>query len=43
VFVVTQTRETADDIAKLERFRSAWETYFSTSTDGRGTVLARLR
>ena len=43
LFVVTQPRETVDDIAKLERFRSAWETYFSESTDRRGTVNARLR
>jgi hypothetical protein len=43
LFVVTQPRETADDIAKLERFRSAWETYFSDSTDRRGTVDARIR
>jgi hypothetical protein len=43
LFVVAQPRETADDITKLERFRSAWETYFSDSTDGRGTMNARLR
>jgi hypothetical protein len=43
LFVVTQPRETVDDIAKLERFRSAWETYFSDSTDGRGVVVARIR
>lgn len=43
LFVVTQPRETVDDIAKLERFRSAWETYFSDSTDGRGAVVARIR
>jgi len=43
LFVVTQPRETSDDIAKLERFRSAWEAYFSESTGGRGAVAARLR
>jgi hypothetical protein len=43
LFVVTQPRETAEDISKLERFRSAWETYFSESTGGRGTMIARLR
>ena len=43
LFVVAQPRETADDIAKLERFRSAWETYFSDSTGGRGTVVTSLR
>jgi hypothetical protein len=43
IYLVTQPRETADDIAKLERFRSAWETYFGDSTGGRGTVVARIR
>jgi len=43
LFVVTQPRETLEDIAKLERFRSAWEAYFSDSTGGRGTVVTRLR
>lgn len=43
LFVVTQPRETVDDITKLERFRSAWETFFSDSTDRRGSVDARIR
>jgi hypothetical protein len=43
IFVVTGTQETSDDLAKLERIRSGWETYFSTSTEGRGTMNARLR
>jgi len=43
LFIVTQPRETADDLDKLERIRGAWEAYFRDSTDGRGTVNARLR
>ena len=43
VYVVSQTRETSDDLNKLERLRAAWETFFSTSTSGRGTMAARLR
>jgi len=40
---VAQTRETSDDLTKIERIRTAWENFFSTSTDGRGTMIARLR
>lgn len=43
IFVVAGTRETSAEIAKLERIRGGWETYFSDSTDGRGTMIARLR
>ena len=43
IYLVSQTRESADELAKLERIRAAWETFFSESTDGRGTMAARLR
>ena len=43
LYLVTQTPETSDELGKLERFRSGWEQYFSASTGGRGTMLARLR
>jgi len=43
IYLVAGTPETGDDLAKLEAIRGAWETYFSDSTEGRGTVLARLR
>ena len=43
IYVVAQTRETTDDLNKLERIRAAWETFFSDSTEGRGTMIARLR
>jgi hypothetical protein len=43
VYVVAQTRETSDDLNKLDRLRAAWETFFSASTSGRGTMSARLR
>jgi hypothetical protein len=43
VYVVAQTRETSDELSKLERIRAAWETYFADSTGGRGTMNARLR
>jgi hypothetical protein len=37
------TAETGDDLQKLEAIRSAWEVFFSESTDRRGTMIARLR
>lgn len=43
IYLVAQTPETSADLAKLERLRSAWETFFRDSTDGRGTMNARLR
>lgn len=43
IYVVGQVRETSDDLNKLERIRAAWETFFSDSTEGRGTMIARLR
>ncbi len=43
VYVVAQTRETSDELNKLERIRAAWERFFSDSTGGRGTMSARLR
>jgi len=43
IYIVTQTRETGDELAKLERIRSSWETFFSDSTGRRGSMSARLR
>jgi hypothetical protein len=43
IYVVGQVRETSDDLNKLERIRAAWETFFSDSTEGRGTMIAQLR
>lgn len=43
VYVVTQARETSEELAKLERIRSGWETYFSDSTGRRGTMNTRVR
>jgi hypothetical protein len=44
VFVVSQgSRESSTDLDKLERIRTAWETYFSDSTGRRGTMNARVR
>jgi hypothetical protein len=43
IFLVSQPRETSADLSKLERIRAAWETFFSESTDGRGTMISRLR
>ena len=43
LYLVSQTRETSDDLGKIERIRAAWESFFSASTDGRGTMIARLR
>jgi hypothetical protein len=37
----TQTQITAD-LQKLDRFRLAWEAFFTQATDGRGTVITRL-
>jgi hypothetical protein len=43
IYLVSQPRESADDLNKIERIRAAWETFFSDSTDGRGTMNSRLR
>ncbi len=43
IYLVAQPRESSDDLNKLERLRAAWETFFSDSTDGRGTIVSRLR
>jgi hypothetical protein len=43
IYLVAQTRESSDDLNKLEGIRAAWETFFRDSTDGRGTMSARLR
>jgi hypothetical protein len=43
VYLVSQVRESSDDLNKLERIRAAWEPFFNASTDGRGTMNARLR
>lgn len=43
VYVVAQTRETSDELNKIERMRAAWERFFGDSTNGRGTMNARLR
>jgi hypothetical protein len=43
VYVVAQTRETSEELNKIERIRAAWERFFADSTGGRGTMNARLR
>jgi hypothetical protein len=43
IYLVAQTPESSDDLNKLEGIRGAWETFFRDSTDGRGTMIARLR
>jgi hypothetical protein len=43
LYLVSQPRETGDDLSKLERIRAAWENFFTESTDGRGTMVTRLR
>jgi hypothetical protein len=43
IYLVSQAAESNDDLLKLEGIRSAWETYFSDSTERRGTMIARLR
>jgi hypothetical protein len=43
IYLVAQTRESSDELTKLERIRGAWETFFSDSTEGRGTMISRLR
>lgn len=43
IYLVAQSRESSDELDKLERIRGAWETFFSESTEGRGTVISRLR
>jgi hypothetical protein len=44
LFVVSQgSREASTDLDKLERIRTAWETYFSDSTGRRGSMSMRLR
>jgi hypothetical protein len=43
VYVVAQTRETSGELNKIERLRAAWERFFGDSTNGRGTMNARLR
>jgi len=43
IYLVSQTRESSDELAKIERIRAAWETFFSDSTDKRGTMISRLK
>jgi hypothetical protein len=43
IYLVAQPRESSDELTKLERIRGAWETFFSDSTEGRGTMISRLR
>jgi hypothetical protein len=43
IYLVSQTRESSDELNKIERIRAAWETFFSDSTDGRGTMISRVR
>jgi hypothetical protein len=43
VFVAVGEAPAATDIEKVERIRVAWEPYFARSTEGRGSVDARLR
>jgi hypothetical protein len=43
IYLVSQTRESSDDLNKIERIRTAWETFFSDSTERRGRMIATLR
>ena len=43
IYLVSQPRESSDDLNKLERIRAAWETFFGDSTEGLGTMISRLR
>ena len=43
IYLVAGTPESSDDLGKLESIRGAWETYFSDSTERRGTMTSRLR
>lgn len=43
IYLVSRGSESSDDLNKLERIRAAWEAFFSESTEGRGTMVARLR
>ena len=43
IYLVAQPGDTSDALNKVERIRAAWETFFSESTDGRGTMISRLR
>ena len=43
IYLVSQTRESAAELNKIERIRAAWKTFFSDSTDRRGTMISRLR
>jgi hypothetical protein len=43
IYLVSQPRESSGDLNKIERIRAAWETFFSESTEGRGTMVSRLR
>jgi len=43
IYLVAQTRESSDDLNKIERIRTAWETFFSDSTERRGRMIATLR
>jgi hypothetical protein len=40
---IVRGSETSDELAKLERIRTAWETYFSDSVGRRGSMSTRLR
>ena len=43
-FTIAIPQAGLDDLrARLERFRAAWEPFFNASTDGRGTMISRLR
>jgi hypothetical protein len=41
--LVSQQRESAADLSKIERIRAAWETFFNESVERRGTMNSRLR
>jgi hypothetical protein len=43
IYLVSQPRESAADLSKIERIRAAWETFFNESVERRGTMNSRLR
>lgn len=43
IYLVAQAPESAPELDKIDRIRTAWEAFFSESTGGRGTMVARLR
>jgi hypothetical protein len=43
IYLVSQPRESAADLSKIERIRAAWDTFFNDSVERRGTMNSRLR